>query len=81
MIDYAPFWEMKEKRGISTYQLIHEYRISPSIINRLRHNQYISLYILEKLCKIYGCEMKDIVVIVDDEEADHEELVKKTDDE
>ena len=68
MVDYSPFWKRKEEKGITTYQLIHEYRISPTTIYRLRHNRYISLYILEKLCKIYECEMQDIVTFVDEEE-------------
>ncbi len=46
---------------ISTYTLIHKYGINPRTINNLKHNKFITMFTLEKLCEILNCEPDDIV--------------------
>ena len=36
MISYAPFWKTLEQKGISQYQLIHEYNFSTGTLDTLR---------------------------------------------
>ena len=62
MISYKPLWETMEKQGITTYGLINRYGINPRTVHNLKHNKSISLYTMEKLCKILSCQAESIVV-------------------
>ena len=61
MISFKPFWDTLDLKDISTYTLIKEHHISNSTINRLRRNKAISTVTLDKLCKILGCTVWDIM--------------------
>ena len=58
---------MKE-RNISKYKLDRTYHISASQIQRLRENQSVTTYTLNKLCKILNCRLEDIAEYVPDPE-------------
>lgn len=62
MISYKPLWETMEKQGITTYALINRHGINPRTVHNLKHNKSISLYTLEKLCKILNCQAENIVI-------------------
>ena len=62
MIEYTPLWETMKKKGMSTYALINKHGVSSSTINRLRHNQGVTLQTVDDLCVILGCRVEDIVV-------------------
>ncbi len=51
---------MKQKK-ITYYQLEKHYGISTNTLRRLRRNQNISTYTLNKLCYILTCGLPDIV--------------------
>ena len=57
-----------EEKGISTYALINQHGISSRTINNLRHNKSITLYTMEKLCKILDCQAEGIVAFLSDAE-------------
>ena len=61
MISYKPLWETMKTQGITTYTLINQYGINPRTIHNLKHNKSITLYTLEKLCKILRCQAEGIV--------------------
>lgn len=61
MITYEPFYKTLQLKGISTYKLINEYKISGSLINRLRHNKPITTVTINDLCKILDCKVENIV--------------------
>lgn len=61
MISYAPLWKTMEEKGISTYALINRYGISSRTISNLRHNKSITMYTMERLCKILHCQAESIV--------------------
>ena len=61
MIDYSPFWETLEKSIESWSTLTKNHRISDSTLNRLKHNRDVTTKTLNDLCRILGCDIKDIV--------------------
>lgn len=61
MISYAPLWKTMADKGISTYALINKHGISARTINNLKHNNSITLYTMEKLCRILDCQAESIV--------------------
>ncbi len=65
MISYKPLWETMQKKGITTYQLIQQ-GIDRKIIHNLKHNGNITMLTAEKLCKIIGCSISEVVEFIDD---------------
>lgn len=66
MISYDPFYKTLQEKGISTYKLITEYKISRSLLDRLKHNRPISTVTLNDLCKILHCNVEDILIFVEE---------------
>ena len=67
MISYEPFYNTLRERGISTYKLIHQYGISRSLLDRLKHNRAISTVTINDLCLILGCGVEGILCFVPEE--------------
>lgn len=61
MISYEPLWKTMEERGVTTYTLINKHGINPRTINNLKHNKSITLFTLEKLCRILDCQAESVV--------------------
>lgn len=66
MISYSPLWKIMEEKGITTYTLINQYGINPRTIHNLKHNKSITLYTVERLCKILDCQAESIVVFIEE---------------
>lgn len=60
MITFEPLWETMQKKGISQYKLIKEYKVSNGQLDRLRKNGNVNTYTLNQLCEILDCELSDI---------------------
>ncbi len=60
MIVYDKLWETLKEKNISQYKLIKEYKISTGQLDRLRKNDNVSSFTLDRLCKILDCRLEDI---------------------
>ena len=60
MISYERLWTMMKVKGISQYKLIKEYGFSSGQLDRLRKNDNISTFTLNRLCEILDCSLEDI---------------------
>lgn len=60
MIIYDRLWSKMKEKGISQYKLIKEYGFSSGQLDRLRKNDNISTYTLNRLCEILGCSLEEI---------------------
>ncbi len=60
MIIYDRLWAIMKARGISQYKLIKQFNISSGQLDRLRKNENISTYTLNRLCEILDCRLEDI---------------------
>lgn len=67
MISYEPLWRTMEVKGITTYVLINKYGISSRTVHNLRHNKSITMYTMERLCQILGCQAEGIVKFIPEE--------------
>lgn len=67
MISYKPLWETMRQKGITTYALINKHGIPSSTVHGLKHNKNITMYTLERLCKILNCTADNIVTFEDDD--------------
>ena len=68
MISYRPMWETMREKGVTQYALIYKYRVSPSQISRMKHNEYVSTHTIEMFCKILDCRVEDVMEYLPDEE-------------
>lgn len=66
-IVYCKLWETMKVRGISQYKLIQDYNVSSGQLDRLRKNEHVSTYTLNRLCQILNCRLEDIVEYRDEE--------------
>lgn len=66
MISYQPFWNTIQKKGITTYKLINEYKLSRSLIDKLKHNKGLTTSTLNDLCRILQCGLDDIAEYIED---------------
>ena len=64
MISFSPLWETMKAKGVSQYQLIKENKISNGQLDRLRKNQNVSTFTLNRLCEILDCSLSDIAVFI-----------------
>jgi len=66
MISYEPLYKTMKEKNISTYKLIKEYKISRSLLDRLKHNKPISTVTLNDLCNFLHCRVEDILLYIED---------------
>ncbi len=66
MISYEPLYKTLKVKNISTYKLIKEYKISRSLLDRLKHNKPITTVTLNDLCNILHCKVEDILLFTED---------------
>lgn len=60
MIVFDKLWQQMKIKGISQYRLLKEYGLSSGQLDRLRKNENISTYTLNRLCEILDCKLEDI---------------------
>lgn len=60
MIVYDRLWAKMRERGISQYKLIREYHVSSGQLDRLRKNEHVSTFTLDRLCAILNCDLGEI---------------------
>ena len=66
MISYEPLYLTMKEKNITTYKLIHQYGISRSLLDRLKHNKPISTVTLNDLCSILHCRVEDVLLFSED---------------
>ena len=68
MISYEPLWQTMKERGVTTYTLIEKYGINPRTVNNLKHGKSITMYTLERLCRILDCQAESIIEFLPDKQ-------------
>lgn len=61
MISYDPLWETMKEKNVSQYVLINKYNMSRGLIDRLKHNQSVTVNTLDMLCQILDCNIEDVI--------------------
>lgn len=65
-VSYKKLFHMLIDRDISNAQLQKMAGYSANITTRLKNNNYVSLESMEKICRVLGCKVDDIVDFVPD---------------
>lgn len=72
MINYNKLWETMKKKNITQYTLYTKYKISRSLLHRLRTNQSVTTHNLNLLCNILDCNIEDICTFEKDKNFEDE---------
>ena len=65
MIVYDKLWATMKEKGISQYKLIKQFGVSTGQLDRLRKNENVNTYTLDKLCAALHCRIEDIIEYVE----------------
>ena len=69
MIVYDNLWKTLKEKHVSQYELVNKYGISKGLLDRLRKNESLTTYSLDKLCTILDCGIEDIAAYVEEGES------------
>ena len=65
-VKYDRLFHLLIDRKITNAQLAQKAGVSANIITRLKHDQYISMESIERLCNALNCGVDDILEFVDE---------------
>ena len=69
-VSYKKLFHMLIDRNMTAAELQKEAGYSANISTRMRRNEYVSLDSIEKICRVLGCKVDDIVEFLPDEDND-----------
>ncbi len=64
MMIFDPLWETMKRKNVTCYRLINTYKVSRSMIDKLKHNRNVNLETIDRLCEILDCRVEDVVLYV-----------------
>ena len=67
MISYSRLWATMEARGVTQYDLIKKYGVSPGQITRLKRNESVSTHTIGMFCRILNCRVEDVMEYLPEE--------------
>lgn len=67
-VSYKKLFHMLIDRNMTAAELQKEAGYSANISTRMRRDEYVSLDSIEKICRVLGCKVDDIVEFIPDEE-------------
>ena len=62
-ITYKKLWIMLIEKHITKAQLRKTTNLSPATLTKLNKNEYVSMEILTRICRVLDCDIGDIVEI------------------
>ncbi len=60
MIKFDRLWATMKEKNVSQYALIKNYGFSTGQLDRLRKNENVNSFTLNRLCEILDCNLEDI---------------------
>lgn len=67
-VSYKKLFHILVDRNMTAAELQKEAGYSANISTRMRRDEYVSLDSIEKICRVLGCKVDDIVEFISDEE-------------
>ncbi len=65
MMIFDPLWETMKRKNVTCYKLINTYKVSRSMIDKLKYNRNVNL------CEILDCKVEDIILHVKNDVTDN----------
>ena len=67
-VSYKKLFHILIDRNMTAAELQKEAGYSANISTRMRRDEYVSLDSIEKICRVLGCKVDDIMEFIPDEE-------------
>ncbi len=67
-VQYNKLWKLLIDKKVKKSALTAMAGISASTISKLSHDQYVSLEVLERICRTLHCEIGDVVEFTEEAE-------------
>ncbi len=61
MISYKPLWKTLIDRNMRQTELREKANFSKPTLAKMNQNEYISLEIIDKICKTLNCKIEDVI--------------------
>ena len=61
MFNYQPLYVLLAQNSMSKGQLKEELNLSSATVAKFSKNEYVSMEVLDKICKRFNCTLNDIV--------------------
>lgn len=61
MISYNPLWKTLIDKNLNKTSLLRLLNCSSSTITKMGKNEYISMSILDKICKTLNCKIEEVI--------------------
>ena len=62
-INYKRLWKMLIDKDMTKTDLRKETNIASSTLTKMKHNEFVSLEVLVRICCVLNCELSDIAEI------------------
>lgn len=63
---YEKLWKLKREMNMSDAELKRKANIAAHTLTKLRWNEPVSLFVLDKLCVVFNCDFGDIIMHIPD---------------
>lgn len=65
-VSYDRLWKLMRANKMKKHDLAQGAGLSTYMMGQLNKEEYVSLEIIAKLCKVFHCRVEDIVEIIED---------------
>lgn len=67
-VSYNKLWKMLIDQKMSHFELQKAAEVAPNTMTKMRRDEPVNLAILDRICRVLGCDFGDIVEHLDDSE-------------
>lgn len=61
MFSYNPLWKTLIDKNLNKTKLQDKINCSPTTIATMGKNEYISMDVLDRICKVLDCKIEDVI--------------------
>lgn len=65
-VSYDRLWKLMKANKMKKQDLAQAAELSSYMIGQLGKDEYVSLEVIAKLCKVFHCKVEDIVEIIEE---------------
>lgn len=65
-VSYDKLWKLMKANKMKKQDLTKAAELSPYMMTQLGKDEYVSLEVIAKLCKVFHCNVGDIVEIIEE---------------
>lgn len=65
-VSYDKLWKLIKANKMKKQELSKEAELSSYMMTKLSKDEYVSLEVISKLCKVFHCDVGDIVEIIEE---------------